>query len=78
MTKAPVFPNAKVPSDLSSIYVPRTPSPIVVVTVVAKRAPIDIGKRAPTEKLKAPFQPVITTVCQVIKYLLVYHQFLYQ
>ena len=51
-TKAPVFLSAQVPASLSSIYTPGKPSPISAVTVVEKRAPVDIVTRRPTEKGK--------------------------
>ena len=54
-TKDPVFPSAKVPAILWSIFTSSKPSPIAAVTVVSTRAPVDIVKRRPIEKVKSLF-----------------------
>ena len=61
-TKYPVFPSAKVPASLPSIYISRKPSPISAATLVTTRVPVEIMKISPTEKEKSPFQPILTTV----------------
>ena len=66
------YHSASVPIDTDK------PSPISKVPVVDTRAPVEIVTRVPIDEQKTPFQPIITTFFQVLKYLLVYHQFLYQ
>ena len=61
-TMSQVFPSAKVPASLSSIYVPRKPSPIAAVTIVVTIVPVKVVTRSPIEKEKTPFRPVTTTV----------------
>ena len=78
LTKSPFIPSSKVPASLSSIYTLRKLLPISEVTVVSTRSPVDIVTRIPIEKEKSQFQHVTTTFFQILKYLLVYHQFIYQ
>ena len=66
-TKVPVFPISKVPASFSSIYVPRKPSPIAVVTVVTIRARVDILKIALADKEKSKFKHVITIFFTIAK-----------
>ena len=51
-TKYPVFPNAQVPSSLSSIYTPRKTSPISAVTLFATRSPVEFVTRRPIDNGK--------------------------
>ena len=61
-TKAPYFLSVKGPANLLPISVPRKPSRIYAVTVVATRAQVDIATIKPIERVIKPFQPVTTTV----------------